>query len=320
MDINRLKLNGRYSVNNNHYRFYNGGSGFSFRIKGTGFSLLFNSKPINGYFYVIIDFDYQNKTKVLINEKPYSFSFKDNKEHYVDIIKANEANDNALELADLQVDGELLDYNHTYEKRVKIYGDSTIAGFGILEKTGGASIHNCDSVRDFCYHALYELNMEMNILSASGYGLVFSAYTCPKNIGIIDYIDKVAVSSNIDWEDKDKYDLLIISLGCNDQSYIKEEKNHKKENILKFKEKYQQLIDQEIKKNKDIKILMIYGTLNEKDAYYLNEETYDYLKNMYKNLYIHKFNGDSSAISNHAYVDHHDVMAKELKTVIKKIL
>ena len=65
---------------------------------------------------------------------------------------------------------------------------------------------------------------------------------------------------------------------------------------------------------------MIYGTLLEKDAYYLYEETYQYLKPMYKNLYIHRFNGDDSAISNHAYVTTHNKMAEELKSVIKSIL
>ena len=64
---------------------------------------------------------------------------------------------------------------------------------------------------------------------------------------------------------------------------------------------------------------MVYGTLKEETAYYLNEEVYKELKPLYKNLYIHKFNGDNTAISHHAYVDQHDLMAEELKQVIKSI-
>ena len=319
MDLKEIKCIGRYSVSNGHYFFYNGGSGFSFKMKGSGFSLTFKSKPREGYFYIIVDRDYQNKTKVLIDNQPYNFLFKDNKEHYVDIVKANEANDNTIELVDFKVDGELLKYDFQYEKVVRVFGDSTIAGFGILARTGEASIHNSDSVQDFCYHALYELNMEMDILSASGYGLAFSAYTCPKNIGIIDFINKAAVNSEKPWVNT-KCDLLIVSLGCNDNSFIQEQSNLREEKVEEFKEKYRLLIDSQMKLNKDLKVLMIYGTLNESSAYYLYEKTYKNLKPMYKNLYIHKFNGDSSAISNHAYVTAHNAMAEELKSVIKEIL
>ena len=319
MNTNSIKCIGRYSVSNNHYFFYNGGSGFSFKMRGSGFTVAFKSKPREGYFYIVVDRDYENKTKVLANDESYRFSLLDSKDHYVDILKANEANDNTFELVDFTVDGELLEYDHHYEKTVRVFGDSTIAGFGILAKTGNASIHNSDSVQDFCYHALYEMNMDVDVLSASGYGLTFSAYTCPKNIGIIDYVDKVSTSSQKAWKNT-KCDLLIVSLGCNDNSFIQEQPNLKEENIKKFKEAYQSLIDSQIKLNKDLKVLMVYGTLNEKDAYYLYEETYKYLKPMYKNLYIHKFNGDSSAISNHAYVTAHNSMAEELKAVIKDIL
>ena len=319
MNLKDIQCIGRYSVNNGHYYFYNGGSGFSFKMKGNSFSVLFKSKPGNGYFYVIIDRDYKNKTKVLIDNKPYVYSLNDNGEHCVDIIKANEANDNVYELVALDVDGEALKYDHQYYKKARVFGDSTIAGFGILAHSGNASIHTSDSVQDFCYHALYEMNMDMDILSASGYGLTFSAYTCPKNIGIIDFVDKVSVNSQIAWEN-DKCDLLIISLGCNDNSYVQEQPNLREENVKRFKEKYKQLIDSQIALNKDLKVLMIYGTLNEKDAYYLYEETYEYLKPMYKNLYIYKFKGDSSAISNHAYVSAHNEMAEELKAVINSII
>lgn len=314
-----MEINGRYILKNNHYFFYNGGSGFSFKMKGSDFIISFNARPKDGYYYVIIDRDYDSKIKVY-TDKPYQYSFKDNKERLVDIVKANEANDNVFELAEFKVNGALLEYDHKYSYKARVYGDSTVAGFGILDKSGVASVHNCDSVRDFCYHALYELNMKMDILSASGYGLTFSIYTCPQNIGIIDFVDKVAVNSHTTWNDDEKYDILLISLGTNDDSYIQENKGQDKENIQKFIKKYQSLIDHELKQNPEIKILMIYGTLKEERLYYLYEQTYKELKPLYKNLYIHKFNGDDSAISNHAYVTAHNAMAEELKTIIKTIL
>ena len=320
MDLSKIKFNGRYYIEDGHPIFYNGGSGFSFKMKGTAFSLTFDSIPTPGYFYIIINRNYENKRKVYVKSGPFHYEFSQNGIYLVDIVKANEANDNALKLIDFSVDGELLNYDHQYTKRVIVYGDSTIAGFGILEHDGDASIHNSDSVRDFCYHALYDLNMDPDVFSASGYGLVFSAYTSPKTKGIINFINNVAVDKVIKWDDKIPHDLLIISLGCNDASYIAEEPNLRQERIEIVKQKYKELIDSELSKNKDIKTLMIYGTLNEEAAYYLYEESFEYLSGLYSNLYIHRFNGDSSAISNHAYVDAHDRMAEELKQIIIKIL
>ena len=318
MNDKKLRLVGRYIVKNDHYYIFNGGSGFSFKMKGKGFKVSFNSSPKEGYFYIIIDRDHDNKVKVSTSDSG-TYHFKEEGTHYVDIVKANETSDNVFELKDLEIDGELLDYDHQYTYKVKVCGDSTIAGYGILSHNDAPSIHNCDAVRDFCYHALYELNADIDIFSASGWGLVFSAYTCPKNIGLIDFVDKVGVYQQNKWDDK-VCDLLIISLGTNDNSYIQENINQKDQLVDTFISKYKELISMHVKENKDLKILMVYGTLKEQDVYWLIEKTYSALKPQFPNLFIHKFNGDNTAISNHAYVKAHDLMADELKNVIKEIM
>ena len=317
IDLNKIKICGRYIITNDELFIFNGGSSLSFKMKGQSFEATLSSCPIDSFFYVIIDRDFQNKIKAKTSSK-FVYSFKDNKEHYIDIVKANEANDCVIKLIDLSINGALLDYDYIYDKKVKVYGDSTIAGFGILEHDGVGSITNSDSVRDFCFQALYELNYEMDIMSASGWGLAFSMYTCPKHLGISDFQNKVATNKNDEWKN-DKADLLIISLGTNDNSFIQEATHLKDALVKEFITKYEGMIDKELKYNPDLKILMVYGTLNEEDAYYLNEEAYSYLKPLYKNLYIHKFNGDNTAISNHAYVAHHSLMAEELKQVIQNL-
>ena len=315
-----IHINGRYLFKDNLLYLYNGGSSFSFKMNGDSFSVYLEHIPSPGYFYIIIDRDYSNKIKVLNESGFYQYSFKEKSVHYIDIIKANEANDNALVIKDIVVNGELCKYDHVFYKKVKVYGDSTVAGFGILSHNEDSSIHNCDSIKDFMFKALYELDMETDIFSASGWGLTFSSYTNPKNIGIIDFINKVKINSDADNKDVLKEDILIVSLGCNDNSYISENDSLRETRINYFIKQYQALIDYELRNNKDLKVLMIYGTLKEENAYYLYEETYDYLKPLYKNLYIHKFDGDNTAISNHAYVTAHERMSEELKAVIKEIL
>ena len=114
--------------------------------------------------------------------------------------------------------------------------------------------------------------------------------------------------------------MLIISLGTNDNSYIQENLNQKDQLVDAFIAKYKQLIEMHVKENKGLKILMVYGTLKEEDVYYLIEKSYSALKPQFPNLFIHKFAGDNTGISNHAYVKAHESMAEELKNVIKEIL
>ena len=320
INLANIHINGRYLFKDNLLYLYNGGSSLSFKMNGDSFTVYLEHISSPGYFYIIIDRDYSNKIKILNESGFYQYSFKEKSVHYIDIIKANEANDNALVIKDIAVNGELCNYDHVFYKKVKVYGDSTVAGFGILSHNEDPSIHNCDSVKDFVFKALYELDMETDIFSASGWGLAFSSYTNPKNIGIIDFINKVKIHSDADNKDVLKEDILIISLGCNDNSYILEDPSLKEERITYFKKQYQALIDYELRNNKELKILMVYGTLKEEKAYYLYEETFEYLKPLYNDLYIHKFNGDNTAISNHAYVTAHERMSEELKMVIKEIL
>lgn len=314
--LDKCKFYGRHTYKNGVLTFYNGGSGLGFKMQGRKFAISLDIKP-QGYIYVILDKDYNNKTKFLVKSPLFSYEMPDNKTHYVDIIKANEANDNVMEITNIEVDG-ILNYDFDHKYKVRVYGDSTIAGFGILAKDGEASIHNSDSVRDFCFHTLYESGYDFDIMSASGWGLTFSAYTNPNEIGIIDFQDNVMVNSTIKNDSDFKPDLLIVSLGTNDYSYIKIE--NERNRIECFKEKYKQLLLKEVENNKNIKILMLYGTLKESDVYPLIEETYEYLKPRFKNIYLYKMDGDNSAISNHAFVNQHDLMAKQLKTKLKELL
>ena len=320
MDFKNIKINGRYFIKSDELLLFNCGSGISFKAKGAGFAIVLNANPQPCYYYLIVDRDYKNKTKLCVfDNNKHQYLFNDNKEHIIDIIKASEAKDNMLIVKSLSVDGELLEYDHKYDKSAVIYGDSTIAGYGILSHDE-ASVHTSDGVRDFAFRALYELNYDMDLMCASGFGLAFSSYTNPKTVGIYDYLKKTSVNSTYSWESKTKHDILIISVGCNDASFIAEQPNKKAELIKMFIENYKKMIDSEIRLNQDIKILIIYGTLKEETAYYIFEETYEQIKPLYNNLYIHKFSGDNSGAANHAYVSAHDKMSEELKTVLKTIL
>ena len=82
IDIANILINGRYLFKDDHIHLYNGGSSLSFKMDGNGFKVYLSSKPIPGYFYIIIDRDYANASKVLVSDKPFTYSFKERGIHY----------------------------------------------------------------------------------------------------------------------------------------------------------------------------------------------------------------------------------------------
>ena len=122
--LDKCKFYGRHTYKNGVLTFYNGGSGFGFKMQGRKFTISLDIKP-QGYIYVILDKDYNNKTKFLVKSPLFSYEMPDNKAHYVDIIKANEANDNVMEITNIEVDG-ILNYDFDHKYKVRVYGDSTI--------------------------------------------------------------------------------------------------------------------------------------------------------------------------------------------------
>ena len=83
---------------------------------------------------------------------------------------------------------------------------------------------------------------------------------------------------------------------------------------------YANLIENERKLNKELPILMLYGSLKEENVYPLIEETYKYVCSITTGIYLLKLPGDNSAISNHSYISYHKKMSNCLKEKIFKIL
>ena len=65
----KIKIIGRYSINNNHYIFYNGGSGLSFKMKGASFKVDLANIGDLGSFRVFVDKNFD------CFEKKYLYTF-----------------------------------------------------------------------------------------------------------------------------------------------------------------------------------------------------------------------------------------------------
>lgn len=320
--LSKLILNGRCLIKDQSIYLFNTGSYVRLYFKGKKLTYFLSAKNNENYIYIIIDKKYSHKTKYFVGSKQeISIDFEDKKEHVVDFIKSSEATNGYLKLTDISFDGEI-DYPlESSDINIRVYGDSTVAGYGILGKMGEEpSIKMCDGVEDFCFRALYKLDAHFDIFCASGWGSLFSKWTNPKTIGISHRIKYFSPVDLIKIKSEEKYNLLVISLGTNDVSYINENLKNKEKLIGKFSSSLEKIILFERKKNKNLPVLFVYGTLNEEDCFEIVEKGFEMIKNKYINIYIHKFLGDSSAIEHHAFVSYHDKMSEEFLSQIKTIL
>ena len=316
----RITPHGRYTTKHNELKFYNTGSGVSFSLFNNKVSFEIESKNNAGFIYIIHDFDYEHKEKVFIeNKKRFDFSFIDNQIHNIDLIKANEAIDNYLIIKLISNNNESIEIEESNKKFVKVYGDSTIAGYGILSHDGEANIFTNDGVEDFCFRSLYSLGFDYDIFAASGWGLTFSIYTCPMTVGIENFQDKICVNSNINWNGKSP-DLLIISLGTNDFSFIQANDQNSEDLTIKFIKSYENFIKKEREKNPEIPVLMLYGSVKEENVYPLIKKTYSELSKKLKNIHLLKLSGDNSGLSNHSFYTFHKKMSEELSQKLKKLI
>ena len=154
--LENILVRGRYKISENKISLFNGGSLISFKVKATSVTFQLSAIFNDCYIHIIKDLDYKNKEKYLIkNRQSLTINFHDsNKEHIIDLIKANEASNNNLIIENITVKGDILPYKPSKDIFIKVYGDSTIAGYGILAHDGNGNIHNNDSVENFCFRSL----------------------------------------------------------------------------------------------------------------------------------------------------------------------
>ena len=319
--MEKLFFRGRCEKHGKTGVFFNTGSGVSLFVKGSVvvFELSSLNKPC--FVYIIKDFDYYQKEKHLIsNEGRVVVKLEEGKITHLDLVKSNEAIDNTLVLRNIIIDGKILKYREKPKKFIKVYGDSTVAGYGILEHQGVPDYDTSDGVEDFCFRALYSLKVDYDIFSGSGWGLTFSPYTNPMDEGIEKYQDYMCVKSEEKWSNKRRADLLLMSLGTNDFSYINQSTLNKEELEAHFIDSYRRFVEKERKFNPNVPVLMVYGTLKEDCVYPLIEKTCNELSKVFDNIYIVKLHGNNDGIDFHCHVSHHKEMAEVLAVKIHSIL
>ena len=318
-------------------------SGFTIKFKGSSLTadLVATNSDIETkkpYIAIIIDGDYSNPVVKSLDSNEIKdlvlVSNLSNTEHEVTVIKRNEAIESFFGLKKISTDGKLLEKVEK-ERYIEVLGDSTIAGYGNevangVVKTSG----NTNIMKTFTYLAALNFDADYSIMCASGWGLIGSKWTNPQTMNLFEvykrYYGTLNVSNNkhiyseeyFDFETARKADVVVLSVGANDLTYISEgfnisttEGNKRRE---EFTKKYIELLNFINEKyGEEVDIFMVSWSETGMDST-IKKVLTEATKTM-DNVYMVTVKGDRKAASSHPSIASHTQCAQILIDEIRKV-
>ena len=316
-------------------------SGFTVRFKGTSLTAdlvatnydIETKKP---YIAIIVDENYNNPVVMSldnaeINELVLASNLP-NTEHEVTVIKRNEALESFFGLKKISTDGVFL--KKVYKDRyIEVLGDSTISGYGNEVPDGIIkSSSNTNIMKTFTYLAAQYFDADYSIVCASGWGAIGSMWVNPHEMNLCE-IYKNRYYGTLDVKTlKHKYsdslynpknnrkpDVVVISMGANDLSYLNDGFNSSKQEGERrtelFINEYISLLKYITELNPNVEIFMI--TWLEVPMYELIQKTFE-RANM-KNAHHVTVTGDMQASKHHPSAKCHIELSLELANEIAKV-
>ena len=290
----RLNWHGRF-LDYNDIRYFNySASGFSFKMRGKSAEATFisdaddfNEKEraiIGIYAWEGYDDSIENipetEPKIVIlnkNETKVSiFNEFDDKNMCIFVIKLTEAQYASTGLKSLNIDGSIINSlgNEIKREKIEVIGDSITCGYGVNGKDTDLSFSTITERSDKSYPFLLAKKMkaELMCVSWSGIGITSHWIEEDKNIPDINllmgslwsYTDKeICRRLKIDpiiWdENKFSPDTIIINLGTNDASFIKNMEDRR----LLFVAYYKDLIERIHIRSPKARIICTYGVMEQ---------------------------------------------------------
>ena len=318
-------------------------SGFTIKFKGSSLTAdlvatntdIETKKP---YIAIIVDGNYSNPVVKSLDSSEINdlvlVSNLSNTEHEVTVIKRNEAVESFFGLKKISTDGKLLEKVEK-ERYIEVLGDSTIAGYGIEVANGVVKTsENTNIMKTFTYLAALNFDADYSIMCASGWGLIGSKWTNPQTMNLFEvykrFYGTLNVSNNkhiysedyFDFETARKADVVILSVGANDLTYISEgfnvstsEGNKRRE---EFTKKYIELLNFINEKyGENVDIFMVSWSETGMDST-IKKVLTEANKTM-DNVHMVVVKGDRKASSSHPSISSHAECAQILINEIRKV-
>ena len=199
---------------------------------------------------------------------------------------------------------------------------SSSTGYGNLSNSTKTTA-NSDGLKAFAFLTAQALNAEINIVSASGWGVSASLWTSPNTLNMHDQYKYVDVFSTELW-DTNKFvpDVVITNFGTNDLSYINAGsdatiKAQRRENFIATYVDFLNNLHQTYPK---AQIIILYGLMNESGVYDDHTEIFNRAVVTIPNLAMYKINGDAQGYNSHPSVASHSQIADTLIANIKELM
>ena len=338
-----VKWMGRYSFNETTMQntLYYSASGFQVKVKkldepvSVVVTLTATNSNVNDkrpYLVAVLDDDFDNSITYPISEAKVDLEIvggdnlviNDNEVHTVALYKRTESIDSHISIEEIKTTGKFIEGVTYKNRKIEVIAASSSTGYGNLgNSTQSKNTGNSDALKAFAFLAAQKLNSEINIVSASGWGIYASRWTSPNTLNMRDKYKYVDVFSSEVW-DTTKYvpDVIVTNFGTNDLSYINiaSTPKEKEERIKNFKEYYVNFLIELKKTYPNAQIIILYGLMLESGIYEYTEEIYETALESIPNLKIIKILGDAAGCNSHPSAASHKVIAETLANFIKETM
>lgn len=279
--------------------FYMTASGFEVKFHGTELSAEFitSANPAGKEPHLVVFVDGETESTkgnliVITSSKQTHVLVSGLEEglHTVRVLKRSESIDSTTGVTKITTDGEFQNVDSLKVRKIEFIGASSSVGFGNLAPNTDTpkTTQNSDGLRAFPYLAATMVDAELNIFSASGWPLLLGPWGTNNN-NIPTAYDYVNVYSNILWNHANySPDLIMIDLGTNDMSYIKQlpakDQPQAVENFILY---YIEFIKKLNQLHPEAKILIVYGVNSESGIYKPTEDVYDRMQELHPEIDLH---------------------------------
>ena len=344
MDSNYIKLIGRnyYDDDLDAVMMSQSASGFTIKFKGTSLTLdlVTTNSEIDSkrpFIAIIIDGNYNNPRVVSLNKPLYKnfiiVSGLDDVDHEITVIKRNEALESFFGLKSVSTDGFFIE-KVIKPRYIEILGDSTVAGYGNEVPNGVLKASdNTNIMKTFTYIAAQKFDADYSIICASGWGVVGSVWTNPQTVNLCEiykrrYYGTLDVNTLThkysekiyDFSNNRQSDVIVLSIGANDLTYVDAGYQISEEEGLKrievFNEEYLKLLEFINELHPNAEIFMV--SWQEIPMYYLVKKAFD-AANM-SNTHIVTVTGDMKSAKHHPSAQCHIEISDILINEISKIM
>ena len=338
-----VKWMGRYSYNDDTQltTLYYSASGFSVNVKKVEEDLSVfvtitatNSNVVDKrpYVVVVLDNDFEGAMTYPLTQQKTELQLiggdglviSDNEVHNVALYKRSESIDSHIAIEKINTTGKFIEGVEYKERKIEVIAASSSTGYGNLGNSSQSkNTSNSDALKAFAFLTSQLLDSEINIVSASGWGIYASRWTSPNTLNMREKYKYVDVFSSEVW-DTTKYvpDVIVVNFGTNDLSYINiaSTPQEKEERIANFKLYYVEFLRELKRTYPNAQLIILYGLMLESGIYEYTEEIYDEALTYIPDLKIVKILGDAKGCNSHPSAASHATIADTLASFIKETM